>query len=638
MAVTKDSTAVGSHPLDPLSEAEIAAATRLVREEHDVDERHRFVTVTLQEPSKEELKNGDHLDRQAMVVVLDPRKGLTYEGVVSLARETVVSWTHVPDVKPPLLGDEYWDFVDALKADGRFRAALAERGITDLDLVSIDSIPPGYWGAEEERERRLCKGLSFLRPRPGGNGYSRHIEGLVGVVDLNTMEVVRVEDHGAVPVSEDPGEYFANTIELRTDLKTLEIEQPDGPSFELDGNEVSWQRWRFRIGFNAREGLVLHLVRYEDGGRLRPVLYRASYSELAVPYGHPSPGHFFQNVFDFGEAQVGTLANSLEFGCDCLGTIRYLDAVVSNGQGEPVRLPNVICLHEEDFGLLWKHTDTKLGGTEVRRSRRLAVSWIMTVGNYDYGFYWYLYQDGTIESEVKLTGILQTQVLEEGEEPISGELVAPRVNGMIHQHIFNARLDLDVDGTANSVYEVNGVPLPHGEENPWGTAFTSKKTLLRRESEAQREVDPLSGRYWKVVNDDSRNAVGEPVGYKLVPGANVGSLVQPDSMFSRRAGFARTHLWVTPYERRELFATGDYPYQHEGGAGLPSWTEADRPLENTDVVLWYTFGHHHVPRPEDWPVMPVARIGFSLQPVGFFDRNPALDVAPPEPKHGNACN
>ncbi len=638
MALTEDSTAVGSHPLDPLSEREITAATRLVREEHDLDERARFVTVTLLEPAKAEVLSGNQLDRRAFVVVLDPEVGSTYEGVVSLTRETVVSWEHVPDVKPPLLGDEYWDFVEALKSDERFRAALADRGITDLDLVSIDSIPPGYWGTDEERERRLCKGLCFLRPRPGGNSYARHVEGLVGIVDLNTMEVLRVEDHGAVPLPPDPGEYFSDSLDLRTDLKRLEIEQPDGPSFELDGNEVTWQRWQFRIGFNAREGLVLHLIRYLDGDDWRPILYRASYSELAVPYGHPSPGHFFQNVFDLGEAQVGTFANSLELGCDCLGTIQYLDAVVSNMQGEPVRLRNVICLHEEDFGLLWKHTDTKLGGAEVRRSRRLVVSWITTVGNYEYGFYWYLYQDGTLESEVKLTGALQTQVLAEGEEPISGELVAPRVNGMIHQHIFNVRLDLDVDGTPNSVYEIEGASLPTGDENPWGTAFTSKKTLFRRESDAQREVDPLSGRYWKVVNEDARNGLGEPVGYKLVPGSNVRSFAQPDSMFARRAGFAQHHLWVTPYEPEELFASGDYPYQHPGGAGLPEWTQADRALEGTDVVLWYTFGHHHVPRPEDWPIMPVARIGFSLQPVGFFARNPALDVPPPEPKHGAECH
>ncbi|HLI52156.1 MAG TPA: hypothetical protein VKU87_10185, partial [Thermomicrobiaceae bacterium] len=189
----------------------------------------------------------------------------------------------------------------------------------------------------------------------------------------------------------------------------------------------------------------------------------------------------------------------------------------------------------------------------------------------------------------------------------------------------------DVDGPVNSVYEVHTEEVPAGPENPHGNAYFAKSTRLDRESDAQHTVDSLAGRYWKIVNEDARNFVGEPTGYKLMPKANTVSFAQPGASIRRRAGFIAKNLWVTPYQPEERYAAGDYPNQHPGGEGLPKWTEADRSIEATDVVVWYTIGSLHPARLEDWPVMPVQYAGFMLQPSGFFDRNPALDV----PAHAN---
>jgi primary-amine oxidase len=225
------------------------------------------------------------------------------------------------------------------------------------------------------------------------------------------MEVVRVEDHSVVPVPQQKGNYTAEAAGERKDLRSLEITQPEGTSFEVNGHEIRWQKWRMRIGFTPREGLVLYTVGYEDDGRVRPILYRASLSEMVVPYGDPRPGQWRKNAFDAGEFNVGALANSLEHGCDCLGEIRYFDAVVADGNGNPLTIRNAVCLHEEDYGLLWKHCDMRTQDTEVRRSRRLVISFIATIGNYEYGFFWYFYQAGTIEFEGKLTGIVSTGAL-----------------------------------------------------------------------------------------------------------------------------------------------------------------------------------------------------------------------------------
>ncbi|MDQ1468238.1 MAG: primary-amine oxidase, partial [Actinomycetota bacterium] len=387
-----------------------------------------------------------------------------------------------------------------------------------------------------------------------------------------------------------------------------------------------WQRWSLRIGFDPYEGLTLHTVGYDDGGTTRPILYRASVSEMVVPYGHPGPMHGWKNAFDAGEWGLGRMTQSLTLGCDCLGEIHYLDAHLSNEQGKPYTIANAICMHEEDYGILWKHVDMHGGTSEVRRSRRLVVSSIATVGNYEYGFFWYFYLDGSIQLEVKLTGVISPMAVAPGETPEFAELVGPGVAGPNHQHLFNVRLDFDIDGVANTVYECDAEAAAPGPDNPWGNAWRSVATRLDTEQQAIRDIDPSRSRVWKIVNAQRRNRLGQPVGYKIVPGATPTLLAHPDSSIAKRAGFARHNLWVTPYDRSERRAAGEYPNQHAGGDGLPRWTAADRPIADTDVVVWHTFGVTHVVRPEDWPVMPVEYAGFLMTPVGFFERNPALDV------------
>jgi primary-amine oxidase len=529
---------------------------------------------------------------------------------------------------------ELMEAEEAVRLHPDFQAAMARRGVTDFDTVQVDAWPAGHFGPAEETGQRLCRAVAFIRPRPGDNEWAHPVDGLIALVDLHTLEVLRVDDHGVVPIPPESGNFDVEAAApLRDDIAPIEITQPDGPGFTLEGRVLRWQRWELHVGFTPREGLVLHRVGYEDGGRLRPVMYRASLSEMVVPYGDPSPVHYFKNAFDGGENGVGVAASPLTRGCDCLGEIVYLDAVVSDAAGEPVTIPNAVCIHEEDYGVLWRHIEWRDGSGEVRRSRRLVVSSFSAIGNYDYGFFWYLYQDGTIEFEVKLTGVLSTGAVAPGVVPEHGTLVAPGLNAMIHQHFFNVRLDLDVDGTRNAVDEVWTESVPPGPENPYGNAFRAHRRRLRTELEAQRDVDTRSARWWEVVNPDVRHRLGAPVAYRLMPGGNAFAFAQPDAPVSKRAAFMRHHLWVTPYRPDERYAAGDYPNLHPGGAGLPEWTSADRSIDGEDVVLWYTFGHHHLPRPEDWPVMPVATAGFMLKPVGFFERNPALDV-PPSTPHG----
>lgn len=628
------------HPLEPLTAEEIARAVQIVQAknvEHHLSGHVRFVSVNLNEPPKDvvlHFQPGNPVDREAFIILLDNADGKAYEVIVSLSEGRVVTWQHIPDVQPSIMGDEFFECEQLLKSNPEFQAALRKRGITDFDLVMVDPWSAGNYGAEEEQTLRLTRALTWVRSHPGDNGYAHPVEGLLALVDLNKMEVVRIDDTGIIPVPPEPGNYTPEAVgPLRSDLKPIDITQPDGPSFTVDGHEVVWQKWHFRVGFTTREGLVLHTLSYRDGERERPVLYRASLAEMVVPYGDPTINNYRKNAFDVGEYGVGMLANSLELGCDCLGSIHYFDAHMTDSRGNVATIKNAICMHEEDYGILWKHVDWRTNQTEVRRSRRLVISFIATVGNYEYGFFWYLYQDGTIQFEVKLTGIMHTGAVPPGVKPKYGQLVAPQLNAPIHQHIFNVRLDTMIDGLDNSVYEVHTESEPLGPENPHGNAYFARSTLLSTESEAQQVIDPFSSRYWKIVNPSSLNGLGEPVAYKLMPGENTLPYAHPEASVMKRAGFARKHLWVTPYHPQERYPAGDYPNQHPGGAGLPAWTQANRSIENTDIVVWYTMNAHHIPRPEDWPVMPASYISFMLKPVGFFDRNPALDVPPTEAAH-----
>lgn len=634
------------HPLDPLTAEEIEQTTDILKASGRITPRVRIMAYSLLEPAKDVVlafQSGQPLPRDVFVVMRDHERRLTVEAVVSLAEESIRSWRERTDVQPALTYPEVFAAQQAILGDAAFQEAMSRRGITDLSSVVIYPWSVGYRGIEDAPSHgRFMRMEVALAEGPEDNFYAHPVEGVVATIELDSM-TVQIEDYGMVPVPASSGNYTPDGIRTannvpsfpdgpRTDVKPIAITQPEGTSFQVDGHEVRWQKWRFHVGFTPREGLVLHLLEYFDKGRYRPLLYRAALSEMYVPYGDPTPSHNFKNVFDAGEVGIGVLANSLELGCDCLGEIHYFDATVNDAEGQPIVLANAICMHEEDYSLLWKHLEYNVDGSvrsEVRRSRRLVISSISTVGNYEYGFYWYLYQDGTIQFEVKLTGIIAPAAIAPGAQPVSGTLVAPGLYGPNHQHYFNVRLDMMVDGLRNSVVEVNCEPLPWGKGNPQGNAWAARETLLATESDAQRCIEPRTSRYWKIVNPSSLNALGQPVSYKLMPEKNAFPHFAQGSPQWQRGGFTRAHLWATAYDPAERYAAGDYPNQQQGGDGLPAYVQKNRALENADLVVWYTFGSNHVARPEDWPVMPVEAVGFHLQPASFFDGNPALDVPPP---------
>jgi len=644
------------HPLDPLAPGEIERAHDILVEGTELSEQTRFVEICLDEPSKAELRADGSPERRAAIVVRDKDEGETYEGVVSLDEETVVTWNHLPDAQPRMIGEEFVGVEDVVTSDESFRDAVRKRG-ADPDLAIVTAWSAGYDFVPEDidRTRRLAHGITWVNADAddeGATAYNRPLSGIHAWVDLDDMEVLKIIDTGVknpdVVENMETYHYRAKNRELRDDLTPYNVVQPEGPSWEVDGREISWQNWHLRVGFNHREGLVLHDVGYEDDdGEVRTILNRASFPEVAAVYNDPDPDHYWKTPFDVGEYGIGRLANSLTEGCDCLGYMHYFDAILNDPDGNPSIIENAICLHEEDYGLLWKHHDWRVGDDEVRRNRRLVVSFISTIGNYDFGFYWYFYQDGGIEAQVRLTGCNATGPMPPGEtESGYAEMIGPDHKSMLHQHVFTARLDFEVDGPNNSVRQVDLERVPYGpggydttahEEpdrqhgNRYGQAAYVNREKFETELEANALSNPLSGRYWEIINEDEINdATGQPVGYRLRQknGDNSAFAPQPGSSDMKRLGLADKHLWVTQYDDDELFPAGEYPNQHPGGDGLPEWIEQDRSVENEDVVVWYNLCQTHVSVPEDWPILPAKMMSFKLEPAHFFEENPAIDIPP----------
>ena len=627
-----DETAPVTHPLDPLSADEFRHVADLLRREKGVARPGwRIAGIELREPAKEIAnahRTGDPVARAARAVVWDTTSGTPYVAQLDLTADALTAWDAHPGRQPNATVDEWHECDEAMRAHPEVIAALAQRGITDPSLALIDVWTYGATRIPEPyRGRRVGWCDVWLRAAPGANPYAHAVAGLRFVVDLNSMELLEIQDTGSPGFPKVQGEYVPAHIPgyaARTDRRPLQITQPDGVSFTLDGHELAWQNWRLRIGFTHREGLVLHQVGWQDGAELRPIAHRMSFAEMVVPYRDPTPQHTDRTAFDIGEWGLGFMTTSLELGCDCLGEIRYLDAVLHDTAGSPTTIRNAICLHEEDNGVLWKHVDG-VAGAEVRRMRRMVISTHVTVANYEYLVYWRLYEDGSIECEVRATGIMVTTPFV-GDPPPYGTVVDTDTYAPIHQHFIVARLDMDVDGEGNTVVMTETAQPPIGPDNPDGLALVQRSTPIT--VEGGQDYDWSTQRAWKVTNPGRRNAHGAPTAYKLVPGAAIPAMIDHSSALFRRAEAIGHTLWVTPFHPDERWPCGEFVNQSELDEGLPVWTAAGRPVENADVVLWYVFGIHHVPRVEDWPVMPADTVSFWLKPTGFFDANPSLDVAP----------
>ena len=539
--------------------------------------------------------------------------------------------------------EEFRAFQDACIASPLWKEAISKLKLPGGFVVTIDPWP--YGGPDPgEKFTRYTQGLCFARDVRSGNDDSNHYGyplPLIPVMDTHTSKIIRI-DKLATGGGEDGLKYDTNSpyildhcassdyvpelmqIPLRDDLKALNVVQPDGPSYRISNDSlVEWQKWRFRVGFNPREGATLHDVHY-DG---RSIMYRLSLSEMTVPYGDPRPPFHRKQAFDFGDGGAGRAANNLALGCDCLGVIKYLDTVLADPEGKPTVSKNVVCVHEQDGGIGWKHTNYRTQRAVVTRSRELVIQFIITLANYEYIFAYKFDQAGGISIETRATGIVSVVNIDKGKTSPWGNVVSPGALAQNHQHLFCIRMDPAIDGHSNTVFREESLPMPMAPEtNPWGNGYQVVSNPVTQASAFN--ASPFTNLTVKMSNTRVRNSIsGKPVSYKFIPSASQLILADPNSIVTKRAQFATHHVWVTSYRDGELWAGGEFTNQSQSETdGVADAVARQDNVEDTDVVVWSVFGLTHNPRVEDWPVMPMEKHEVHLRPADFFEWNPALDV------------
>lgn len=610
------------HPLDPLTLGEEKTAIQVLTRAGKITESTRFPVIELREPPKGEVlsyKSGTRFQREAFLVVYDFRSNQTFEAVVDCSMRRLISWHERSGAQPIYMAKDHEIVMRILKADKEWHAALSRRDLRDCGRIWVDEWLGGDSSISDENHSRVVRVIPYCSSS-NSHTFGRVIEGLTAYIDVNTEKMLRIVDTGVVIVPKE--QVNLNGREIAAPCRTS---QPSGISFIVRDHEIEWRNWHFRFAMRPIEGLVLYEIGYKDQGKFRSVLYRASLSEMVVPYADPGPGWFSRNAFDEGQYGMGALVNPLT---DLPPNAVTFCTTLFNSDGTPDETPRAVAVYERDSGVLWRHFDDGTGAIASHRARELVITWFCTISNYDYGFSWIFHEDGTIEMEVAMTGIVEPKAVQRISDNSSdsgiqfGHLVAKNIEAVDHQHFFNFRLDMDIDGPANnSVIEMDTVPVQREEHH---NAFISKETTFRTEQEARQQLNLESSRKWKIINASVRNALGQPVGYTLVPGENSIPYASPDSSVRKRAGFLDFPFWVTPYDSTQMHAAGDYIERTQNVDGLPIWVAANRSIQNQDIVVWYTIGITHIPRPEDWPVMSVYKAGFKLMPSGFFNKNPQV--------------
>ena len=619
-----------THPLDGLSAREHWAVYDALIASGRTDSTTRYLYVGLHEPPKAEVlawKAGRPFRREASVHLVQSTRG--FEAVVDIPSKRVLSWKEVPGRQYMTSRGES-DQADGLAMkDPRVRDALRARGVTDFTHVSCGPANHGYFDLPEERGHRVVH-LTCEDDHNRVSGYGEWFGGLVVVADLTDGKILRVVDTGAQPGTGTFADHDAEAIGPTRETKhPVTMVQPLGPSFTLTGQEVSWQNWKFHFRVDPRRGIVLSMVRYTDEGKDRSIMYQGSLSELFVPYMDPTDPWNYQGYFDLGTypSIFGGIASSLEPNVECPANGVLFNSMVVTDKGRPRERVRTACLFERSAGdVAWRHARDATATIETRAKRDLVLRMYMNAGNYDYLFDWVFQQDGTLKVNLGATGMDQMKgIAGKGNEEEYGRMIAAKLIAVNHSHFFSFRLDMDVDGPSNSLIVDKLETTRLADANPRRSIWKVQSTVAKTESEAQRMSPMTAPEVWRIANPNVMGAYGSPVAYEI-EGHGAMTLLTPDDYMQRRAGFTNHTLWVTPYRADELYAGGDYPSVSTGGAGLPAWTAANRPVANTDVVAWLTLGFHHLPRPEDFPVMPVAWHSFEIRPVGFFRRNPSIDL------------
>ncbi|GAB3480320.1 copper amine oxidase [Marinomonas epiphytica] len=632
------------HPLDPLSKEEITLTQKTVQASKYFRDNLRFTEIKLAEPDKSKVwawsyGSAEQFQRLANFTILDGKQVI--EGTVNLESKKVTRWEPIKDVHGMVIWDDFINAQEIIENSKEYAAALKKRGIDNVGDVVATPLTVGFFDGEDglKQDSRLLKIVSYL-DIGDGNFWAHPIEGLVAVVNLETKSIEKIEDSGVIPVPMKPTPYDGRDHSKKAKIKPLVLSEPKGTNYKMSGNIIHWQNWDFHLKLDPRVGPVLSTMTYNDQGTKRKIMYEGSLGGMIVPYGDPDIGWYFKAYLDSGDYGMGGLTSPLELGTDVPQNARLIPATLADNNGSPYTIPNAIAIFERYAGPEYKHNEM-LGsgaGNYSRSRRELVVRWVSTIGNYDYMFDWVLLANGTIKLDVGASGIeavkgVKTRTMHDAtaqEDTRYGTLIDHNIVGTTHQHIYNFRLDLDVDGEKNSLVELNPTVEKNTAGGPRKSVMVVNQQTVKNEHDASQKFDPSTIRL--MSNPNKENRMGNPVSYQIIPFAGgthpiaKGALFSEDEWLYKRVSFMDKQIWVTKYKPKERYPEGTYPNRAKTDTGLKVFIEDNESIENQDNVLWITTGATHVARAEEWPIMPTEYVHAMLKPWNFFSQTPTLNL------------
>lgn len=648
LALTTPALAEVTHPMDGLEPAEYQTITKILRDAGATDDTTLFPLIELKEPVKDQVlvwKAGGAMPERRAIAQFTRKDGGFDEALVNLTTGKIESQGKIPG-QPMVLFTEFMGALTGALENPDLIAGLEKRGIKPEQAFCLP-LTAGNFFTEEYKDSRLMKVPCYVSPS-GSNFYAKPIEGLYALYDIGKKKVISVHDTGALPVPADDWGYteeeVAKRVALRENAGKVGLTQ-DGPAnYKLTGNTLEWDIFRLHMRVDKRPGLVVSNLDVKDGDTWRSVLYQGHLSEVFVPYMDPSEGWYWRTYMDSGEYGFGLFLSPLTKGIDCPDYATYLPATIADDHGNPLVIPDAICVFERALGdPAWRHfevfaqTPDKPVPAEGRPNSELVIRTASEVGNYDYLIDYRLKPNGDINIWVGASGLdaVKGAAATSMDDPTAkdetkhGTLIAPNLVAANHDHYFNFKLDFDIDQPVNhfSTMEIEpftDLPADSPRKSMWHVVMD----MPASEMKARYKISTMDPKHFHIANPDRKGYLGHEPGWMIHHG-NVAygpglDFVNDPPM--KRNAYIEYSVWNTVYDPERRYAGGKYPMQGDGSDTLAEWVKEDKPLHHQDVVTWFTAGFHHVPRMEDWPVMSTEWKTVHIMPYNFFQMNPAITL------------
>jgi primary-amine oxidase len=646
----------GIYPLSTLTNDELLLSVAVVRSCPVCKKDSIFDRVQLIPPTKSFVmawSPGDPLKRMSYVCIYNAGTDSYYEFKITLGStvsNSPYTTSVIPGARPAWTNVDNGKVVAALLKNPAYKTALSKRGITqaqiDVGQVNPNTLLDGRMdGVVSLIDMPNLEGVP--RPRswyvptcffptppdantPYGNFYVYPLPGLLAWVDANgkpNPSLLLLNDEEVSPIISEPDlmniNYPPNPYAsgYRLTQKPINMSMPQGPSWTYQNGWIMWENWKMFVSFDQNIGVILNMLQYKDpklGWRM--IAYQINVQEAITAYGNDEYGGRNENFLDFGEYQYRLYASNLDPSVDGVPYMNTYPVSFIDDTGSLITYPNAIGIYERpSCRSSWRHYDYATATVQGRAGRELVIETATTVGNYDYNVKFVFNLSGGFDFQVEASGM--DEMIAGTEEKRSFTFLHKNILSSNHQHFFSLKVDWNVDGEQNRVYENNTVAVPSLSDGAW----INQETLFNTSGDSARSINPLSGRTWSVVNKGKTDSLGHNPAYTIKVNTGNTRLANQNNRISKRTlQFTKNNIYVTRFKEDQPYFMGKFPVEKGVCEGVVN-QDAENIVDKR-IVMWVTNGFNHVPSSENWPILLTEQLSVSFEPDNFFIQNPAMNA------------